>query len=137
MRKHVEISDKFDSASETEWVSSNWELAPHTRDIQRFLLPAAILTAAVGLMGTMFYAFRSENAEIKWRDGMRVLYAPYQAAVIQIEKLEYCDTSRCSEWKRELTRQRDEAWKRLCGAENPEEYIRRLRNDDLPYQPCD
>lgn len=134
MRKSVDISDKFDSASETEWISNNWELEPHTRDIKRFLFPIGMMTVMAGLLGSLFYLMTAEN---RWRDGMRELYAPYKSAVVQIEKLEHCDKSWCFEKKRQLVRQRDEAWKGLCAAENSEEYIRRLRNENKPYQACE
>lgn len=134
MRKQVEISDRFNSASETAWISTNWELAPHTRDIKRLLLPVALITTLFGAFGGLLY---TNSAEISWRDKMRGLYAPYRAAVTEIEKLEYCNTSSCFYRKEELIKVRDETWKRLCGAENSEEYIRRLRNENLPYQSCD
>lgn len=134
MRKSVEISDKFDSASETEWIGNNWELEPHTRDIKRFLMTIGMATVMVGLLGTSFYLITAENRR---RDGMRELYTPYKSAVVQIEELEYCRESWCFDKKRELVRQRDQAWQKLCAAENSEEYIRKLRNENLPYQACE
>lgn len=134
MRKQVEISDRFNSASETEWISTNWELEPHTRDIKPLLSLVALMTILFGGLGGALYI---TSAGGRWRDRMRELYAPYKAAVIEIEKLEYCNTSSCFYRKEELIKVRDEAWERLCGAENSEEYIRKLRNENLPYQSCD
>lgn len=66
MRKQVEISDRFDSASETEWIRDNWELLPHTRDIKPFLIPAMLIPIVAGLVGIMYY---TGTAGIRWRDG--------------------------------------------------------------------
>ncbi len=133
MRKSVDISSGFDSASETRWINANWELPPHTRDIKQVLFPAFMLTAMAGFGFLMYLG----TAEIRWRGGMRQLYAPYEAAVAQIEKLEYCREGWCFEEREKLARQRDEAWKALCAEENSGEYIRSLRNENLPYQACD
>lgn len=133
MERQVEISDKFDSASETKWIAENWELAPHTREIKPVLALAALMVALVGALGGALYVLNAS----RWLEQMRGLYVPYESAVVHIEKLEYCRESWCFEKKRELVRERDEAWKALCVAENSEEYIRRLRNNNELYQACD
>ncbi len=133
MRKSVDISDKFDSASETEWMNKNWELAPHTMDVKFLLKFIGFLTLTGGVLGGAFYFL---SAAEHWRNRMDKLYTPYESAVVQIQKLEYSG-SESLEKKGELARQRDEAWQKLCAAERSRRYIRELRNLSLPYQACD
>ncbi len=133
MRKQVEISDRFDSKSETEWIGTHWKLEPHTRDIKPYLLMAVM----AGMMGSLGYIVYIGSALDRWRSDMRRLYAPYEAAVTEIERLEYCDAPWCSDKKEELIGQRDRAWKKLCDAEYSEDYLKILREHNSPYQSCD
>lgn len=133
MRKKVEISDRFDSASETTWQETNWYLEPYTRDIKKLLLPAALMIA-IGGLGYAQYTFSSYDL---WKNKMQSLYDPYNDAVAELQKLEYCEQPQCIQLEVSLEQQKMKAWKSLCQAERSAEYIHLLKQNDKPYQPCD
>ncbi len=133
-REPTDITDRFGSAAETAWRDAYWTLQPHTRKIRQLVIPAILFATLAGMLSFVMYAQQQEN---RWRNRMRALYAPYEQAVQELDRLSYCPTSLCTERRETYETQKSEAWRRLCTADKDREYIQRVINDGAPHQPCD
>lgn len=132
MRKNIDITDRFDSVSETNWKESNWNLPIETRDL-KILVMAGVMSAFIPVMGVMLY-FAGE--ESKFYSKMNVFYKPYQTAVVELQKLEYCKEKWCDEKRLLLKNQRDDAWKKICENDIEGRYVQYLVKKDLPFSKC-
>lgn len=133
-RRNQEISDRFDSASETSWLSHDWNLQPYPRDIKQYVMVGVMSSLAVVGFSLLMWFARDED---RWKYNMRSLYAPYKEAVAELEMLEHCDSAWCERQKPKVSEKKEQAWKALCEAKNSEQYIRFLQDDNLPYQGCE
>lgn len=140
MDKKADICDKFDSINETVWLRENWELGMRTRNVKSWassLTLAGLMVGTITLVGYMGYMVYDSYVQTKWHNDMTALYAPYNAAVNEINKLGYCRNFRCDDLKVEWIIKRDNAWKKLCDAKNSKEYINELKEERFHYQACD
>jgi len=134
MKRTMDITDKFDSQSETEWRESNWTIPPHhTRDI-RILITAGAMVTVLGLVG---YGLVS-SAEYSLRiSRMRALYEPYRRAEAEIKALEFCRSSACNERRGDLRQEMTKAWAEVCKNDKELEFRDYLRGQGVAYPVCD
>jgi len=130
----IDITDRFDSASETGWRMNNWNLGVHTPNYFILIVGTTIMTVMFGFLGLLTYSIGEEN---RFSRRMNSLYEPYKSAVVELDKLQYCTQDWCDERRVVLGQQREDAWIRVCENDDDGRYLNRLVNKGLPNQQCD